>query len=65
MVSHIIRVYTLDGRARVKELSEKFREDWVEFHQAFLDEYMLDDRTQILKKSFLEWTEKEGKGLLV
>ena len=65
MVSHIIRVYTLDGRARVKELSEKFYEDWVGFHQAFLDECMLDDRIRILKKSFVEWNEKDGKGLLV
>ena len=65
MVLHINRVCTLDVQARVTELSEKFREDWVGFHQALLDEYMLDDQTKISRKSFLEWTEKGGKGLSV
>ena len=65
MVSHINRVCTLDVRARVTELSERFHEDWVGFRQALLDEYMLDDQTRMTKKSFLEWTEKGGKGLSV
>ena len=65
MVSRINRVCTLDVRARVTELSERFREDWAGFRQALLDEYMLDDRTRMSKKSFLEWTEKGGKGLSV
>ena len=65
MVSRINQVCTLDVRARVTELSERFREDWAGFRQALLDEYMLDDRTRMSKKSFLEWTEKGGKGLSV
>jgi hypothetical protein len=65
MVLHINRVCTLDVRARVMELSEKFREHWVGFRQALLDDYMLDDGTRMTKKSFLEWTEKGGKGLSV
>ena len=60
IISHINRVCTLDVRARVTELSEKFREDWPGFHQALLDEYMLDDRTRMSKKNFLECTEKWG-----
>ena len=47
MVPHINRVFTLDVRARVIKLSEKFREDWVGFRQALLDEYMLDDQTRM------------------
>ena len=61
MVLHINRVCTLDVRARVTELSEKFREDWVGFRQALLDEYMLDDRTGMSKKSFLNGPRKGVK----
>mgnify|MGYP006997911728 FL=1 len=65
MVSHINRFYTLDVRARVTELCENFCEDWAGFRQTLLDEYMLDHRTRMSKKSFLEWTEKGGKGLSI
>ena len=40
-------------------------EDWVGFCQALFDDYMLDDRTRMSKKSFLEWTEKGGRRLSV
>ena len=65
MVLHINPVCTLDVRERVTELSVKFREDWVGFCQALFDDYMLDDRTRMSKKSFLEWTEKGGRRLSV
>ena len=58
IVSHINWVCTLDVQERIIELSEKFCEDRAKFRQALLDEYILDDRTGSLKKSFLKWTEK-------
>ena len=49
----------------VVEFRERFRVDWSGFRQAVLDEYMFDDRTRVMMKTFLKCTKKGGKGLLV
>ena len=53
MVPQFNRVVTLDVQIRVVEIQEIFKVDWNGFHQALLDDYMLDDLTRVTKKAFL------------
>ena len=49
-------VYIVDVRARVTELLEKFREDWIGFHQAMLDENILYNSITLARTSHIEVT---------